>query len=657
MGFHKFDGSHQARSAHLGVLGRSLSPTRTERFKAHVTADEQLDWSEVERPYFAHFNTIASSFYRRTMADMAAHYDAEMKRYSDELLHGTQRPQSPYVEEPITSVAPLVQAVGRPKRLKAVALKLRNVRPLRGEAPNPPARRYPPTAVLVQADRFDERRFALQNSARDQLHAVGSGMEYDPIEMRNFRTRLLQVQRHRYASPPPIPEPKIVPREPRKPKPKKEEPKPVEPPLPPPPPPPKPVWSLEVSIWWPRVAWCDSKSLYDSEECERLKFSAIVKRARAIGMQKFILRHDDGESDDEDGEKDASNVPGEVKEVEDMLWVLHDLVFMTFDYYASMDPSDLSSMDFNQYAKFITEFKLSSNKLAFAKRSHCDGIFLAVDTASKNFKGGDDEGPVDKHDRAKSLSIAEFIHVLVRLAVARYVESGDMKDVSAALQRMIREDIEPRVSTVSMPVADSNDFRVKHCYKEPVDIVLRRHEASLRAIFDALAYQTAGKIGSLLQFDKWCDLIKELNLLNTDVSGRDAAFCFTSARMCVANPYSVRGHMTSTGIPFEGFLEALVRLSCLKALPTDEEIAEAGQETAASFLSWLAQEDEMRLMKIIGERGTPFGAEPPQPPERCVDHLISIIVREILDEANATKKTLKVTIGEVRTWWRQHGGK
>ena len=146
-------------------------------------------------------------------------------------------------------------------------------------------------------------------------------------------------------------------------------------------------------------------------------------------------------------------------------------------------------------------------------------------------------------------------------------------------------------------------------------------------------------------------------LLNKDVSERDASLCLMSSRMCVANPYSVRGHMTSTGIPFEGFLEALVRLSCLKALPTDEEIADAGQETAASFLSWLAQEDEMRLMKIIGERGTPFGAEPPQPPERCVDHLISIIVREILDEANATKKTLKVSIGEVRTWWRQHGGK
>jgi hypothetical protein len=66
--------------------------------------------------------------------------------------------------------------------------------------------------------------------------------------------------------------------------------------------------------------------------------------------------------------------------------------------------------------------------------------------------------------------------------------------------------------------------------------------------------------------------VKRLDLINADLSERDVAFAFTWSRMVVAQPYSAVGSIKNQHVPFEGWLEALCRLSALKALPTDLEL-------------------------------------------------------------------------------------
>ena len=84
----------------------------------------------------------------------------------------------------------------------------------------------------------------------------------------------------------------------------------------------------------------------DSEYVKQCRLKAIFKRARAIGMEKYILKNDDGDSDD-DSDDDAggggggeagapaadSDVPEEVREVAEVMAKHVDLVFMIFDYY------------------------------------------------------------------------------------------------------------------------------------------------------------------------------------------------------------------------------------------------------------------------------------------------------------------------------------
>ena len=409
-----------------------------------------------------------------------------------------------------------------------------------------------------------------------------------------------------------------------------------------------PPWSLETSIWWPRASWCDSKSLFDTEECERRKLAAVMKRARAVGMQKFILDNDD--DDDDDGvadDDDGDGIPDEVEQVEEVIWESHDLLFMLFDLYTAMG-DDLSTMDYNEYAKLVKDFRLASVKLPFAKPSDLDTMFIAVDTASKRYNSQVEKGLQDKNEREKSLSIAEFVHVLTRIAVARYVKSGKETDVSAAVKKMMTEDIEPRANTAML--AENNIFRRAHCYNQPTDTVLRRHEASLRVLFNEIATTTNEKIGPLVMFATWSKLIQRLDLLDVDVSERDASFCFTASRMCVSSPYSARGHHTSMGLPFEGFLEGLVRVACLKALPTDDEIREAEMPDAGAYLTWLATADEQAYEELIESRGTAWGAEPPQPADRCLDHLLSIIVR-VIEGKTSAQSNLVLSKKEVHVWW------
>ena len=52
------------------------------------------------------------------------------------------------------------------------------------------------------------------------------------------------------------------------------------------------------------------------------------------------------------------------------------------------------------------------------------------------------------------------------------------------------------------------------------------------------------------------------------------------------------GRIKETHLPFEGFMEALVRLSGLKALPTDAEIQAAECTTAAEYIAKLRADDE-----------------------------------------------------------------
>ena len=108
----------------------------------------------------------------------------------------------------------------------------------------------------------------------------------------------------------------------------------------------------------------------------------------------------------------------------------------------------------------------------------------------------------------------------------------------------------------------------------------------------------------------------------------------------------------------EGFMEVLIRLSILKALPTPEEIEEAGQDDAYGYLQALEEEDAEAFFLFVLERATPWGAAPSLPhPDVRIEQLIGIIVAIIEVESGNRRTVGNVIIeeAELHRWFRAIG--
>ena len=136
-------------------------------------------------------------------------------------------------------------------------------------------------------------------------------------------------------------------------------------------------------------------------------------------------------------------------------------------------------------------------------------------------------------------------------------------------------------------------------YEPAVVAVLARHEVSLKNLFAVAAGgepSLSASAGRLLSLEEWRALLKSLEFIGKDVTERDARLCFACSRMAVIDSRTQKGNDKENNLPFEGFLEALCRLSMLKALPSDEELEETGCADAGIFLQRL-QEGTLEILK------------------------------------------------------------
>ena len=233
-----------------------------------------------------------------------------------------------------------------------------------------------------------------------------------------------------------------------------------------------------------------------------------------------------------------------------------------------------------------------------------------------------------------------------------------MSDVSEAVNRLLSVDILSRAARVLGSVEDVNDFRTRFCYLQSVDEALRRHEQSLRVIFGAITGRGPGKDSSLLSIQEWMAFLRALDLIDVDLSERDATFSFAWSRMVVADVGTQRGRLSEYNLHFEDWLEALVRIAILKSLPFDHEIEEATRSHpevthAGNYFLKLRLEDEALYENLMTERATPWGGEPSQPIARCVEHLLAIIIFKMEDDT-AGKDNLVLTEAEIELWCNKH---
>ena len=101
-------------------------------------------------------------------------------------------------------------------------------------------------------------------------------------------------------------------------------------------------------------------------------------------------------------------------------------------------------------------------------------------------------------------------------------------------------------------------------------------------------------------------------------------------------------------------MQAICRVSALKALPNDEEIEEAGEADAATYLANLQVKDGCAYDELLRTRACAWGELPEQPPHRCVEHVVKIIIRRIEYSVGSGEGNARLSAHEVRTWVRKN---
>lgn len=381
----------------------------------------------------------------------------------------------------------------------------------------------------------------------------------------------------------------------------------------------KRAWKLQESIWWPRRKWADSRDLYDTAECLRKALQADWKMASSGGgLEKFIVKYHKA------AEPSCADV------VEYVLSTLDDhneTIYSIFDAYALQGTGDFTHIQINAYKDFLMDCEMVEEGSEGLNAARWDELFVAINATT------DAE---DRYNHKKGFNRQEWIDFIVRAAIMRYCQYGDMTDVVAAVETLITEDFVPSVrKDQPLFLETANAFRRKYCYIEETSEVLRRHEASLRCIFEQYAYGQ-GAIGDAfdsklqLGFEEYRDMLLDFGVIDSQFVEREANWSFVSARMRVIKEHTEKGRAKLLQLSFEDFLESLVRIATVKAMPDKEDVASAGCVDAGDYLFKLNKEGGVPLKAFLSSHSFPQGAPPPQPIGHAVDALVTFLVRTIM---------------------------
>ena len=437
-------------------------------------------------------------------------------------------------------------------------------------------------------------------------------------------------------------------------------------------------WRLEESIWAPRAEQCDAKDFYDNERVEQRMFDLDWSRARnANELSRVIVRHDDNATVDADGD----GVADEVSEVEQVLWEHHHLIYTAFDFFASLGAKDIFHVDANAWTLLVRACRLADPASTFCTTSRLDQLFVNVDvTAIVNSTraearqaagippsggiGGGIGGGVgrlarqptavdpEKYNKRRALNRYEFMQLLVRVAINKYVLPQRIPDVSCALSQFFNADLDVHLEAAAKQ--DSNAFRRRYCYTAAMDAVLQRHAPSLRVLYEMYAQADAAAAADglatkkLLSFVEWTRLTKDLRLVSPQFTSRHATLCFVWSRMRVVDEAKASSRARMVHLTFEDFLEALVRVACMKSFPTDRQIEQAGCADAGHFLLQLQCYPSLHA-EFVAEHAQHWYSEPRQPACRCVDHLIALIIRTV-EGSTEGSNNLILTRGEAKAF-------
>ena len=144
-----------------------------------------------------------------------------------------------------------------------------------------------------------------------------------------------------------------------------------------------------------------------------------------------------------------------LEEVAEVLVRNAPLIYRTFDIYASSDSKlALTEIGYNAFKLFVQDCSLDVPGSAYCDSAHYDQLFIKINSVAasggRKLKGdievtaelvgryGMATDIAGRNEDKRALSRHEWLNVLVRIAVMRYVQTQEESDVGRAIERLVR---------------------------------------------------------------------------------------------------------------------------------------------------------------------------------------------------------------------------
>ena len=418
-------------------------------------------------------------------------------------------------------------------------------------------------------------------------------------------------------------------------------------------------WSLETSCWAPRKLWGLSRDFFETSEALRSLFMAdwdVAVRSHELGITIVKCQRDPSSWRD----IDRNGTHDEVDEVREALWANARHIYAAHEYYSALysdhetvtGEPDVYNMTLNAYMSWVEQCRVISKRLPHGEFETIWSIVNADDRQTK---------AEDKFNDRKTLNRQEFLQTLVRCAITCYVKRGTIGDVSDAVQMFMSNNMVSNLPPLCLQ--NSNAFRKRFCYQERPSKVLEANMASIRSLYAAYAevsqqMNDALRNDELMSIGEWLTFVSHVGLCEGSQAGMSggmgaagdqatrmgrqltvaqAKYIFLWSRIRSACDLSEASEMKLRHLSPTDFLEALVRMSIMVALPTDMEIEEAGAQDAGEFLlAMQATQPREYLLFLATHRpkhtdpdGSDYEDHALQPAERCIHHLVKLLVRTV----------------------------
>ena len=414
------------------------------------------------------------------------------------------------------------------------------------------------------------------------------------------------------------------------------------------------TWRLEESLWVPRRDSGNSLDFFETPQAlNRMLLADWVMARVHHQLAWYICQVQLPASTREELKKHKSRVTDSpvVVEVYDVLKRHAMVIYNAFDHYAKHDKkwigtdatlntAEVFYIRHNDYFRFASDCYLEDEQ---CNMGHIENIWAVVDAKEKTTAQG-----ADKYNREKMLNRHEWVQALVRIAIRKFCRvdtDGMLKgNVAEAVESLCYEHL--RCYLPPTALVEPNAFRKKYCYIESTDTVLKQHLVTLRLLYSS--YAAVGNYGAndaskledsgLMSLGEWLTFVQHAGLFELElIDAKQALQAFAWCRIRSCEDYSSRSEMRLRHLFFEDFLEALVRMASVVALPTVEEVEAAGAEDAGAFMCALYATSRDDYKNFVSRRTHSWFEHPRESIHRCVGHLISIIVRVIASNGAATQ--------------------